>query len=169
MRKLTLITLCGLVLLAGPATAELQTAIFADPVALTIPDDSFAVSAVLPVALPHYIASIRVYVDLATNAASDLEIWVESPYGTSVLLMDHGSGHEPEVNPIGWYPDDFAPSEDMEQWIGEGASGTWTVYCQDTVAGGGNATLMEWGIEIGYEDSVADDQTTWGAVKTLYR
>jgi len=95
-------------------------------------------------------------------------MWVESPEGTRILLFFIGEGGEPNVDPVGWYPIDFTPSEDMDQWIGEAMQGTWTMIWQD-LSHGETGTLTEWRLRMTYDDNVATADRTWAGVKTLYR
>ena len=174
MRQATAMICLGLLLTAGLASADFQTATFTDTPALNIPDSpggpGTQVFATMDVELDHYISEIRVYIDVAiVDWSSDLRIWVVSAWDTEVELFHVGAGGEPATNPVGWYPTDFTPYEDMTQWNGEGAGGTWTIICQDNSQGGGDSTLNEWRVEVGYDDAVASDAHTLSGVKALFQ
>ncbi len=173
MRHVFVLTCCVLLLCIGTANAELQTATITATPGLTIPDSpggaGTLVTSSMTVDLDHYISSVRVYMDVTTAWSSDLRIWVISAWDTQVELLFIGEGGEPGVNPVGWYPTDFTPHEDMTQWHGEGAGGVWYIHCQDWSQGGGNSTLNEWRVEIGYEDTVAAEESTLSNVKALFR
>lgn len=163
----------GLLLTAGVASAEFQTATFTSTPGLVIPDSpggaGTLVTATMDVPLDHYISEVRVYIDVSIiEWSSDLRIWVTSAWDTQLELFFIGEGGEPASNPAGWYPTDFTPRDDMTQWHGEGAGGTWTISCQDWSQGGGNSVLNEWRVEVGYEDTVASDAKTLTDVKALF-
>ena len=172
MRRVTALICLGVILTAGTASAAFLTATFTETPGLNIPDSpggaGTPVSATMDIALDHYISEIRVYIDVTTDWSSDLRIWVVSAWDTQVELLFIGEGGEPGVNPAGWYPTDFTPREDMTQWYDEGAGGTWTIICQDWSQGGGDSTLNEWRVEIGYDDTVATDARTLSDVKALF-
>ena len=173
MRQATALICLGLILTAGMASADLQTATFADSPELNIPDSpggaGTAVSTTMTFELDHYISEVRVYIDVTTDWSSDLRIWVISAWDTQVELLHIAEGGEPGTDPAGWYPTDYAPHEDMAQWHDEGAGGTWTIICQDWSQGGGDSTLNEWQVEISYEDTVAADTHTLSGVKALFQ
>lgn len=173
MRHVFALCSIGLLLIAGTAGAELQTATFTATPGLVIPDSpggaGTLVTSTMDVELDYYISEIRVYIDVAIEDwSSDLRIWVTSAWDTQVELFFIAEGGEPASNPVGWYPTDFTPHEDMTQWHGEGAGGTWTISCQDWSQGGGDSVLNEWRVEIGYEDTVPTEGHTLSAVKALF-
>ncbi len=56
----------------------------------------------------------------------------------------------------------------MTVWHGEGGGGTWTIAGQDWSRGGGDSVITEWRVEITYDDAVANEATTLGALKALF-
>jgi subtilisin-like proprotein convertase family protein len=168
MRKAIALGTLALLLAAGAAQAELQTMTFTQTPNMVIPDASGPVESDMEIDLAHYITDIRVYIAVdITDWSSDLRIWVESAYDTRVELFFIGEGGEPATDPAGWYPTDFTPHEDMTQWIGEGADGTWTIICQD-LSEDAEGVLTEWRVEITYDDAVSADVPTWSEVKALF-
>lgn len=173
MRHTIALSCLGLLLLAGPALADFQTATFTSTPGLVIPDSpggaGTLVTSTMEIGLDHYISEIRVYIDVAIiDWSSDLRIWVISAWDTQVELFFIGEGGEPASNPAGWYPTDFTPHEDMTQWHGEGAGGTWTIACQDWSQGGGDSVLNEWRVEIGYDDAVSAEAHSLSSIKALF-
>ncbi len=170
--RMFIVTFAAVLLVAGAAHASTITETFTSTPNIAIPDASTwdpgaPVTSTIVVNRPRYITGIRVYMRLTTSASSDLRIWVESPYGTRLELMHIGEGGVPEVNPTGWFPTNFTPHEDMSAWLGEGMSGTWTIICQDW-SQGMPATLNEWRLELGYDDAIATETSTWSTVKALF-
>jgi len=160
-------------LAAGLAQAEMQTATSTATPGLVIPDSpggaGTLVTSTMDVACDHFISEVRVYVAVSiVDWASDLRIWVTSAWDTPVELFFICEGGEPATNPAGWYPTDFTPHEDMDQWLDEGAGGTWTIAGQDWSQGGGDSVITEWRVEITYDDTLPVAATTWSAVKTLF-
>jgi subtilisin-like proprotein convertase family protein len=171
-RYIILLAATVAVLAASAALASTVTETFTSTPNLAIPDATSGgpgavVTSTMVVDRPRYITGIRVYMRLTTSASSDLRIWVESPYGTRIILLFIGEGGEPESNPAGWYPTNFVPYESMDPWLGEGMTGTWTIGCQD-LSQGMPATLNEWRLELGYDDVIAVDTSTWSTVKALF-
>ncbi|MBD3220502.1 hypothetical protein GF314_04600 [bacterium] len=171
MRMITAIAV--VLLAAGLAQAEMQTTTFTDTPNLVIPDSpggaGTLVTSTMDIALDHYISDIRVYIAVDIDEwSSDLRIWVTSAWQTQVELFFIAEGGEPATDPAGWYPTDFTPHEDMTVWHGEGGGGTWTIAGQDWSQGGGDSVITEWRVEITYDDAVANEATTFGALKALF-
>jgi hypothetical protein len=167
------IGLAIVMLCAGLAQAEMQTATFTASPGLVIPDSpggaGTLVTSTMDISLDHYISDVRVYIAVSIQDwASDLRIWVTSAWGTEVELFFICEGGEPATNPAGWYPTDFTPHEDMTQWVGEGGGGTWTIAGQDWSQGGGNSVITEWRVEITYDDAVAAEAVTLSGIKALF-
>ena len=156
----------GVSILTAPAFADIHTQL--SPTDLTIPDDGPEVTAVMAVPLDRYISDISVFVELATPVASHMRVEVTSAWDTRVRLMHQASGGETDGYSSGWYPGTFTPYEDMTQWHGEGGGGIWIIHCQDIVGGGGNSTLISWGVQITYDEAAGNAATTWSGVKALF-
>ena len=156
----------GAAIAAAPALAAIHLQL--SPADLPVPDGGAEVSATMIVALDHYISDINVFVELATPVTNHMRVSVTSAWDTNVVLMFQAAGGEPNDLVSGWYPLDFAAYEDMTQWYGEGGGGVWTIHCQDLVAGGGDSTLLSWGVQITYDETVGSAAVTWSGVKALF-
>jgi subtilisin-like proprotein convertase family protein len=159
--------------LAGAAQADQVTETYTSTPNLFIPDAGGLeygpeVSTSIVVPLPRETMGVEVYFALDHQYSSDLRMWVESPQGTRIRLFLIGNGGEPNINPAGWYPADFTPSEDMGQWIGEPMEGTWTMIWQD-LSQGETGTLTEWRLRLTYDSDVADEGSPWSDIKALFR
>jgi len=121
------------------------------------------------VPLTTLVEGIEVYLDISmVDWTSDLIVRLTSPSGTQLGLAWIGEGGIPPTNIIGWFPVDFTPHDDMDQWIGEVTEGAWVLDCRD-YSNGAVGTLNQWQLKITYDDSVANEQDTWGGIKALYR
>lgn len=121
------------------------------------------------VPLGSIVEGVEVYLNISmVSWTSDLIVRLTSPSGTQLGLAWIGEGGIPETNIIGWFPIDFTPHNDMDQWIGEFTEGAWVLDCRD-YSNGAVGTLNSWQLRLTYDDSVAADQETWGTVKALYR
>jgi len=166
MRTTLICLILGASIAAAPALAA--THLQLNQTDLTVPDDGPEVSATMAVVLDHFISEIIVFVELATPVSNHMQVAVTSAWDTRVLLMFQAAGGEPNDLVSGWYPINFPSYEDMSQWHGEGGGGTWTIHCQDTVAGGGDSTLLSWGVQITYDEAVGNAAATWSGVKALF-
>ena len=99
---------------------------------------------------------------------SDLIVRLTSAGGTQLGLAWIGEGGIPATNIIGWFPIDFAPHDDMDQWIGEYTEGDWTLDCRD-YSNSAVGTLNSWQLKLTYDDQVATEQESWSQIKALYR
>jgi len=84
--------------------------------------------------------------------------------GFNVTLSDGGSAdiHGATGNPTGtWLADQYAGANSLNStFSGMTANGTWTLFLADLSAGGGQSTLLGWGLDV----SVVPEPTTWGLV-----
>ncbi len=123
----------------------------------------------IDVPLQSRVEGVEVYLNISmVGSTSDLIVRLTSPWGTQLGLAWIGEGGIPATNIIGWFPVDFTPHDDMDQWIGEFTEGGWVLDCRDysnEVVG----TLNSWQLRITYDDSVATDQGPWGHMKALFR
>lgn len=123
----------------------------------------------IDVPLTSVVEGVEVYLNISmTDWTSDLIVRLSSPQGTQLGLAWIGEGGIPATNIIGWFPVDFTPHDDMDQWIGEYTEGAWVLDCRD-YSNGAVGTLNSWQLRITYDDSVAADRETWGDIKALFR
>lgn len=93
--------------------------------------------------------SIRVYLDIDHDYSSDLTLKLMSPDGTELRVFWIGEGGEPNVDPVGWYPDDFTPKDDLNGFDGESINGEWTITAQD-MSYEQAGELTEWRLQLFY-------------------
>ncbi len=123
----------------------------------------------IDVPLGSIVAGVEVYLNISmVNWTSDLIVRLTSPGGTQLGLAWIGEGGIPPTNIIGWFPTDFTPHDDMDEWIGEYTQGAWVLDCRD-YSNGAVGTLNSWQLRIIYDDAVPADQNSWGHVKALFR
>lgn len=121
---------------------------------------------------PTSIQDVRVTVDLAHSSIGDLEITVTSPSGTSVVLHDNQSGTADSLfvhyttsgnaNAAPYHVGASMVAAEVlgtSRWIGEDASGTWTIDVVDT-ASGHDGVLNRWCVSTTDLSSVFDPQVT---------
>jgi subtilisin-like proprotein convertase family protein len=90
------------------------------------------------------ITDIVIPMDISHTWKGDMDISLESPAGTVVVLHDRTGGSDNDI--IGTYGDDLTAAGDLTDFVGESTTGTWTLTVTDNV-GGDNGTLNSWGIE----------------------
>ena len=108
-------------------------------------------------------ASINFDVNISHTYIGDLEVSVESPNGTIVILHDNTGAGADDI--IGNYPGDLTPAGSLSGFLGEPLDGTWTLSITDS-AGGDTGTLNSWAIHdiSGYECETASCATSSLAV-----
>ncbi len=121
---------------------------------LTIPDridgqSPVPVTSSINVMATGVVDSVRVYLDISHQYSSDLTLKLTSPDGTLLRVFWIGEGGEPQVNPVGWYPGDFIPKDDLNGFDGENINGQWTLTATDNSFGQGG-TLNEWRLQLFY-------------------
>lgn len=163
---LSLCTVCCLLLLATGSMADTVT--YTATPALNIPDDGPRVSATIDVPVDGEITGIEVYIDISHGYSSDLIGYIQSPSGTELRLFWIGEGGESNTNPVGWYPGDFTPKDDLAGFDGESPQGTWTIKFQDMSFDYGG-TLNEWRLRVTYDAKVANGVKSLGALKDVYQ
>ena len=90
------------------------------------------------------IEEVNVYVSVTHPYIGDLAITATSPGQTPVLLHNHSLGSADNV--VGWYDTSRAPFDPLERFVGEHATGTWTLTVGDGVPGN-TGTLNAWSVE----------------------
>jgi subtilisin-like proprotein convertase family protein len=118
---------------------------FENTTPLPIPDNNATgVTSTLVVNEPGCnIASIKVFVNVTHTYKGDVTLRLTSPDGTSVLLHNKTGGSADDIIEI--YPDTVAPAQSLDAFNGKAASGTWTLFANDTFAGD-VGTVNSWGI-----------------------
>jgi subtilisin-like proprotein convertase family protein len=156
------------VLAAAPAAADLVTATWTSAPALAIPDADQYVTDAIDVPLGSLVVGVEVYLAITHPLTEDLTVRLISPAGTDLKVLWHRSGGEPVSDPVGWYPLDFAPEDDLAGFAGEITQGDWTLRIQDHAAPDAG-TLDEWRLRLVYDDLVPVLAASWGRIKALYR
>ena len=83
-------------------------------------------------------------VDIAHPFRGDLELRLTSPAGTQVLLK--AADDEDDADDVaGTFPDDLAPVESLDAFLGEQAAGTWSLTVADLYLSD-SGTLDGWGV-----------------------
>ena len=131
--------------------------------------DNTTVSATMAVTDDFVITDLDVDVDIAHTWTGDMQITLESPAGTQVLIFDGGadgcSGDDlmvrfddesanaldcqagtPDAFPLA----DYIPSNALAAFDGESTLGDWTLFIEDT-AGGDSGTLNTWTLNYGHD------------------
>jgi subtilisin-like proprotein convertase family protein len=112
---------------------------------------------------------LNVNLDITHTWVGDLQITLQSPAGTQVLIFDGGNDGCSGDNILDLYDDesanslncqagsgdafpeaDYMPSNPLSAFDGESMAGVWTLSIQDT-AGGDSGTLNNWGITYSYD------------------
>lgn len=88
-------------------------------------------------------ANFSVDVDITHTYIGDLEVTIESPAGTMVILHDNSGGTTDNL--VGNYPGTLTPAQPLSTLIGENLDGTWILHVTDS-ATGDTGTLNTWGI-----------------------
>ncbi len=123
----------------------------------------------IDVPLGSIVVGVEVYLDISmVEWTSDLIVRLTSPGGTKLGLAWIGEGGIPITNIVGWFPIDFTPHDSMDQWIGEYTEGAWVLDCED-YSNGAVGTLNSWRLRLTYDDTVANDEGSFGSVKALFR
>ncbi len=112
--------------------------------AMEIPDASGGFEVRAGVARPCAIAGITVDVDIAHPYRGDIELRLTSPAGTEVQLKAADQDDDGD-DVAGTYPDDLAPVGDLDAFLGEEASGTWTLTVADVFLSD-SGILDGWGV-----------------------
>ncbi|MCP4573857.1 MAG: hypothetical protein GY838_15980 [bacterium] len=95
--------------------------------------------------------SVRVYLDITHTWTSDMIIRLRSPEGTELRVLFIGEGGEPFSNPVGWYPTDFTPKDDLNGFDGDEVNGNWVLDARD-YSHEAVGTLNEWRLQIFYAE-----------------
>jgi subtilisin-like proprotein convertase family protein len=132
--------------------------------------DNTTVSATMTIADDFVITDLDVDLDITHTWVGDLQITLESPAGTQVLIFDGGSDGCSGDNIMDRYNDDSAnaldcqagadafpladyiPSNPLAAFNGESTLGDWTLFIEDT-AGGDQGTLNTWTLNYGHDVS----------------
>ena len=145
-------------ILSGPLLFTENT-----PVAIT--DNMTSISTLAVSGIDTYTCDIDLITDITHTFASDLEISLTSPLGTTaVITTDNGGGNDDVFSGTEW--DDSANDpvtdhaftnmvtatpltveEALGVFIGEDSNGTWTLTIFDD-AGGDTGTLNSWSLEV---------------------
>jgi subtilisin-like proprotein convertase family protein len=142
---------------------------------ITISDTGSPISSTLVVLGDDAIADVDVWLNIAHTRNEDLDVFIESPEGTSVELFTGVGGTEDGF--LSTILDDeaaisitsgsapfsgrFRPEGDLDQLDGEAANGAWTLRITDSVPAY-DGELVSWGINL--QTQGADDGThvyTW--------
>ncbi len=148
--------------LAAQVVTTCDTPGTAVPDLTTVTDD-------IEFACGYEIVTVQVYLDLTHTYIGDMEIDLESPEGTTVLLHDNAGGGAENI--LLTYSDAGVPNgsvsfvcdclmepfEPLAAYEGQSSLGTWTLTIADIV-GGDSGVLNEWCIEVsGTPPAAADD------------
>lgn len=99
---------------------------------------------------------VEVFVDITHTYIGDLDVSVTSPCGTTVMLHNRSGGSSDDI--LGWYPGDFVPAGNLDDFIGLGMGGEWTFTVVDN-ASGDIGTINEWCLRLTHDGvtAVGDD------------
>ncbi len=139
-----------------------------DSPALAIVDNT-TVSTTMTVTDDFVITDLDVDVDITHTWVGDLQITLESPAGTQVLIFDGGADGCSGDNIMDRYDDesvnlldcqagtpdafplaDYIPSNALAAFDGESTLGDWIMFVEDT-AGGDDGTLNTWTLNYGHD------------------
>lgn len=156
----------------GPFVTNFTSSV-GQPLAPTVPvdisdNDAVGVSSSLMVGDDVTLTDVNVYVEIDHTWVGDLIIWLESPNGTTVTLLDRvgvpGSGtvgcsdnnmavtfdddsvFDPEDYCSGsdpWYSGDAMPVDSLAAFNGESTAGEWLLWASDN-AGGDTGQIVDW-------------------------
>ena len=159
------VTAPEIVCIGQPANVTDSTS---DSPALAIVDNT-TVSATMTIADDFVITDLDVDLDITHTWVGDLQITLESPSGTQVLIFDGGSDGCSGDNIMDRYDDesvnaldcqagtpdafplaDYIPSNPLAAFDGESTLGDWTLFIEDT-AGGDDGTLNTWTLNYGHD------------------
>ncbi len=155
----------------GPFVANFTTSIgqdLAPTVPVDIPDsDPMGISSSLVVADDVTLTDVNVYVEIDHTWVGDLTVWLQSPGGSMILLLeqvgvpvstygcgdnnmaitfDDDSVFDPEDYCSGsdpWYSGDAMPVGSLADLNGESSAGTWLLWASDN-AGGDTGQIVDW-------------------------
>ncbi|PKA83570.1 putative secreted protein (Por secretion system target) [Ulvibacter sp. MAR_2010_11] len=135
--------------------------------------DNTTVSTSIVVGDSFTITDLNVALDISHTWVGDLQITLESPAGTQVLIFDGGSDgcsgdniidtyDDESSNPLvcnGGSPDafplaDYIPSNALSAFDGEDTAGTWILSVEDT-AGGDTGTINSWSLIYDFDPIVS--------------
>ncbi|MEZ4389404.1 MAG: C25 family cysteine peptidase [Candidatus Krumholzibacteriia bacterium] len=100
------------------------------------------------------VSAVEVYLDITHTYIGDLNVSVTAPSGTMVMLHARSGGSTDNI--VGWYPADLEPAGNLDDFIGLGMAGEWTLTVSDN-AGGDVGTINEWCLRITHDSVVAID------------
>ena len=112
---------------------------------LPITDFQITTSTIVVPAGAGTVQDVNVFVNLTHTYIGDLFILVRSPSGTSVILHNQTGGSTDNL--VTWYDTQTAPAQSLSAFVGQAASGTWTLTVEDRAAYD-VGTLNEWRLEI---------------------
>ncbi len=114
-----------------------------------VPDnDPQGVTCILTVDAESTLSGLRVFLDISHTAATDLEIDLISPSGTSLRLHQNQEYEGPGL--VGWYPEDFDSAESLDPLLGEPIAGDWQLLVIDQGAYD-VGRVNNWCLELSYE------------------
>ena len=135
---------------------------FGDPL-LVLPDGGMALDAIELAAVGE-VVSVAVRLELAHPAPATLEVTLESPSRTEVLLHERGT----EVAPSGWAGEGFVSAEPLAALQGEPGAGAWTLWVEDHEQDAAAGVLRGWALEVRVRSdsvvTVSGDLDAGGAV-----
>ncbi|MCP4545978.1 MAG: T9SS type A sorting domain-containing protein, partial [bacterium] len=111
-------------------------------------NDNQTCSDVINVDMDCTITAVEVFLDITHTFIGDLEITLESPAGTSVILHNNSGSSADDI--YGWYPSTLAPDGSLDDFLGESMSGDWTLSITDS-ANSDTGTLNEWCVKITHD------------------
>jgi len=154
-----------IVCIGEPATVT-GTATSTPGLAIT---DNTTVSDVLNVGASETITDLDVVLDIDHTWVGDMQITLESPAGTQVLIFDGSTDgcsgdnimdiyDDESANPLACVPasgdafplSDYIPSNALSAFDNEDTSGNWTLFIEDT-AGGDTGTLNSWSLNYSFD------------------
>jgi subtilisin-like proprotein convertase family protein len=135
--------------------------------------DNTTVSTTINVTEDFVITDLNVDMNITHTWVGDLQITLESPLGTQVLIFDGGNDgcsgdnindlyDDESANPLSCVPAsgdafplaDYMPSNALSAFDGENTIGVWTLFVQDT-AGGDQGTIDSWSLIYDFDPIVA--------------
>jgi subtilisin-like proprotein convertase family protein len=132
---------------------------------LDIADDP--IMGVLQILQNFEVLEVHVRIDVTHPRPSDLSIRLGSPSRTWVELAGPGDLGAITSDPVGWFPGDFTPAEDLAILAGEPMTGPWHLQFHDPVEGF-EGVVNEWSLRILYDDAGPAAPASFGRVKTLF-
>lgn len=127
-----------------------------------LPFGSSDTGSVLSVPISVSVADVDVFIEIAHPASEEIEIVLESPSGTEIILASRvGSGPDSFLGTV--FDDDAAalivealppfygpyrPEEPLSKVSGEDAYGDWILHVMDTQPSQNDGVLMSWGLTL---------------------